>query len=39
MEAAVGRPVIASDTTLYWALFRSLGITPTFAPGTLLGRL
>ena len=39
MEAAVGRPVIASDTTLYWALFRSLGITSTFAPGTLLGPL
>ncbi len=39
MEAAVGRPVIASDTTLYWAIFRSLGVTPTFAPGALLGGL
>ncbi len=39
MEAAVGKPVIASDTTLYWALFRELGVTPTHAPGELLGRL
>ncbi len=39
MEAAVGMPVIASDTTLYWAMFRELGIAPTYAPGELLGRL
>ena len=39
MEAAVGKPVIASDTTLYWALFRTLGVTPTSAPGKLLGSL
>ena len=39
MEAAVGKPVIASDTTLYWALFRTLGIQPTEAPGELLSSL
>lgn len=39
MEAAVGKPVIASDTTLYWALLRELGVTPTSQPGELLGRL
>ncbi len=39
MEAAVGKPVIASDTTLYWAMFTTLGVVPTFAPGTLLGML
>ena len=39
MEAAVDKPVIASDTTLYWALFKTLGIAPTHAPGALLQRL
>ena len=39
MEAAVGKPVVASDTTLYWALFRELGVTPTYVPGELLSRL
>lgn len=39
MEAAVGKPVVASDTTLYWALFRELGVTPTYGPGRLLSRL
>ena len=39
MEAAVGKPVIASDTTLYWAIFKTLGATPTHAPGELMGRL
>ena len=39
MEAAVGKPVIASDTTLYWAMFRSLGVSPTLAPGRLLESL
>jgi len=36
METAVGKPVIASDTTLYWALFGELGVTPTATPGMLL---
>ena len=39
MEAAVGKPVIASDTTLYWAIFKTLGAKPTHAPGELMGRL
>jgi len=39
MEAAVGKPVVASDTTLYWAMLRTIGVKPTFAPGTLLQRL
>jgi len=39
MEAAVGKPVIASDTTLYWAMFRTLGVSPTYAPGKLLESL
>ena len=39
MEAAVGKPVIASDFTLYWAIFKTLGITPEVAPGKLLGSL
>lgn len=39
MEAAVGLPVIASDTSLYWAIFQTLGVQPTHAPGALLGSL
>ncbi len=39
MEAAVGKPVIASDTTLYWAIFKTLGIAPDHAPGKLLSSL
>ncbi len=39
MEDAVGRPVVASDTALYWAVFRSLGVAPTDAPGALLSGL
>ncbi len=39
MEAAVGKPVIASDTTLYWAIFKTLGIAPVQAQGKLLSEL
>lgn len=39
MEAAVGKPVIASDTTLYWAMFKTLGVVPTSTPGALMGSL
>ena len=39
MEDAVGRPVVASDTALYWSIFRSLGVAPTDAPGALLSGL
>lgn len=39
MEAAVGMPILASDITLYWALFRTLGISPTAVPGRLLAAL
>lgn len=39
MEAAIGKPVIASDTALYWAIFQTLGVSPTDAPGALLGSL
>ena len=39
MEAATGLPVLASDITLYWALFRTLGVAPAHAPGRLLATL
>lgn len=39
MEAAVGKPVIASDTALYWAIFKTLGVIPDHAPGQLLDSL
>jgi len=39
MEAAVGMPILASDITLYWALFRTLGIAPEQPAGQLLSSL
>lgn len=39
MEAAVGKPVVSADVSLYWAIFRTVGVRPDHAPGTLLGGL
>ncbi|MEM9604857.1 MAG: hypothetical protein AAGA11_18475 [Pseudomonadota bacterium] len=39
LEAALGKPVVAHDTALYWALFRDLGIAPVGRHGTLLESL
>ena len=38
-EAAIGKPVIASDTALYWNIFRTLGTRPTGSRGRLLDSL
>ena len=38
-EAALGLPVIASDTALYWNVFRTLGTQPEGAHGQLLDSL
>jgi len=39
LEAALGKPVIAHDTALYWRLFKSLSIKPVGQHGKLLESL
>ena len=39
LEAEIGKPIIASDLALYWALFRSIGVAPRGEQGHLLSTL
>lgn len=39
LEAELGVPVLASDTTLYWRIFQTLGIAPDGEHGSLLATL
>lgn len=39
IEDELGVPVLASDLTLYWAIFRTLGIAPEGRHGSLLSSL
>ena len=39
LEELVGKPVVASDTALYWRLFKTLGIAPMGRRGQLLTSL
>jgi len=41
LEATVGKPIVSSDTALYWRIFRSIGVTPLRlrAQGRLLSSL
>ena len=39
LEAQVGKPIVASDTALYWRLFKTLGVAPSGAHGRLLSSL
>ncbi|MGI9451235.1 MAG: hypothetical protein ACR2QH_11450 [Geminicoccaceae bacterium] len=39
LEALVGKPIVSSDTALYWRLFKTLGIAPTGVHGRLLSTL
>jgi len=39
LEDLVGKPVIGSDTALYWRVFKTLGIAPVGERGTLLSSL
>ena len=39
LEAAVGKPIVASDTALYWRIFKSLGTAPVGDQGRLLSSL
>lgn len=39
LEELVGKPIVASDSALYWQIFKTLGITPTTSQGRLLSAL
>lgn len=39
LEAMLGKPVVGHDTALYWAMFRTLGLSPTTQQGRLLSSL
>ena len=39
IEAEIDTPVIASDISLYWQIFRTLGVEPTGSHGSLLASL
>ena len=39
LEQLLGKPVVAHDTALYWAIFRDLGIMPEGRHGALLESL
>ena len=39
LEELVGKPIVASDSALYWRIFKTLGIAPTTSQGRLLSTL
>lgn len=39
LEALVGKPIVSSDTALYWRVFKTLGLAPTGEHGQLLSSL
>lgn len=39
IESTIGKPVVASDTALYWRVFRTLRVAPVGQLGRLLTRL
>ena len=39
LEAATGKPLVSSDTALYWRIFKTLDLKPTGSHGRLLSRL
>ena len=39
LEATIGKPIISSDSALYWRIFKSLGIAPAGKHGQLLSSL
>lgn len=39
LEARHGLPIVASDSALYWRIFKTLGVAPTGARGRLLSTL
>ncbi len=39
LEAVVGKPIVSSDSALYWRIFKTLGVAPTERRGRLLSTL
>lgn len=39
LEALVGKPIVSSDTALYWQVFKTLGLAPVTRQGRLLETL
>jgi maleate cis-trans isomerase len=39
LEASIGKPIVSSDTALYWRIFKSLGTAPIGDRGQLLSSL
>ena len=39
LEALLGKPIVSSDTALYWRVFKTLGLAPTTPQGRLLSSL
>ncbi len=39
LEEMLGKPIVASDTALYWRIFKTLGIAPITSQGRLLSTL
>ena len=39
LETVVGKPLVSSDSALYWRIFKTLGLAPTTAQGCLLSSL
>ena len=39
IEAAIERPLIAADISLYWQIYRTLGVAPIGTQGSLLSSL
>jgi maleate cis-trans isomerase len=39
LERLTGKPIVSSDTALYWRIFKTLGISPVGKHGILLSTL
>lgn len=39
LEETIGKPIVSSDSALYWRIFKTLGLTPTGRHGRLLSSL
>ncbi len=39
LEASIGKPIVSSDTALYWRIYKSLGTAPIGSHGQLLSSL
>ena len=39
LEALTGKPIVSSDSALYWRIFKTLDLVPTQPHGCLLSKL